>query len=135
MDGTQLASAPTRAGRRSLQSRVLVVDHDQILRELLSESFDSTVVDVHTASDSACAERELATFAPDVVVLGVSIPSADRFAFCRRLMDKDGESAVGVVLVPAADGESLDAVVAAAPNVFVRRPFDPGSIVACAAGA
>ena len=118
----------------STARRVLVVEQDDLLRTLLAASFDGDEVVVR-AADSACVERELEAFAPDVVVIGLSIPSPQRFALLRQLNRAVRSGAVGVTLVPGSNGSSVDAVVAAGDEVYLRTPFDPASIVARAVAA
>jgi DNA-binding response OmpR family regulator len=109
--------------------RILVIDHDDLLGTLLAASFGDDDVVVRTA-DSGCVERELEAFTPDVVVIGLSVPSPQRFALLRQLNRAVRSGAVGVTLIPGGKGRTLDAVVAAGDDVYVRTAFDPASIVA-----
>lgn len=111
--------------------RVLVVEDDEILRMLLAASFDDEHVLVHAAS-SVRVRSELERFEPDVVVIGLGIASPRRFALLRELNRAIRSGAVGVTLVSGGAGGSVEAVVVAGDDVYLRTPFEPASILAMA---
>jgi CheY-like chemotaxis protein len=69
------------------RSRVLVVDDDGAIRDLLAEHFGarSDPFEVMTASDGFEAGRLVATFKPDVVLLDLRMPGMDGFQVCRTV--------------------------------------------------
>jgi two-component system, OmpR family, response regulator len=67
------------------QSRVLVVDDEWSIRDLLSTVLEFAGYEVRTAADGAEAMREVGLFAPDLIVLDVNMPGADGFDVCRRI--------------------------------------------------
>jgi excisionase family DNA binding protein len=69
------------------RSRVLVVDDDGAIRELLAEHLGSRSdpFEVMTASDGFEAGRLVATFKPDVVLLDLRMPGMDGFQVCRTV--------------------------------------------------
>jgi excisionase family DNA binding protein len=85
----------TGSGRR----RVLIVDDEQSIRELLSEHLmqRNTPYEVSTASDGFEAGRLVATFRPDVVLLDLRMPGVDGFQICRTIK-ADPESAKTTVI-------------------------------------
>jgi DNA-binding response OmpR family regulator len=119
--------APRSEGRRAAP-RVLILDRDEVLRALLGAPFADRRAVVRAEADDI-ADRELGTFAPDIVVLGLSIPSKRRFTLLRQLAEGDGSGPVAVSLITGGKGRSLDAVVSAGNGVYLRTPFDPAALL------
>ena len=69
------------------RSRVLVVDDDPAIRDILSQHLGAREepFEVMTASDGFEAGRLVATFKPDVVLLDLRMPGMDGFQVCRTI--------------------------------------------------
>ena len=94
--------------------RLLVVEDDQTILELLSGSLRFAGFDVVTAASGAEALRAVAASRPDLVLLDVMIPDGDGFEVVRR-MRSSGPS-VPVIFVTARDG---------VPDRVAGRPWAP----------
>ncbi len=81
------------------RARVLVVDDEAAIREVIAESLShrSTPYEVMTAADGFEAGRLVATFRPDVVLLDLRMPGLDGFQVCRTIKG-DSETAATVVI-------------------------------------
>jgi excisionase family DNA binding protein len=81
------------------RARVLVVDDESGIREVIAESLSrrATPYDVMTAADGFEAGRLVATFRPDVVLLDLRMPGLDGFQVCRTIKG-DSETASTVVI-------------------------------------
>src|SRR5262245_3912959 len=85
-------------GRR----RVLVVDDESTIRELLVDYLTRRRTDpyeVSTAADGFEAGRLVATFHPDVVVLDLRMPGLDGFQVCRTIKADPGTANTIVIAV------------------------------------
>ncbi len=108
--------------------RVLVVDDDAALAEMLSivlrqEGFDSRTV--------ARGDQALAAFRdyrPDVVLLDLMLPGRDGIDVCKEIR---GESGVPIVMLTA-KGDTVDIVVGleSGADDYVVKPFKPKELVA-----
>jgi DNA-binding response OmpR family regulator len=109
-------------GHGALGGRVLVVEDDADLREVMAGALAGDGHDVVEAADGRAALDALAAQAFDLVLLDVGLgPGPDGVEVCRRLRGA-GESA-HVVAVTARDGEA-DAVLAleAGADDYVTKP-------------
>jgi excisionase family DNA binding protein len=81
------------------RARVLVVDDESGIREVIAESLSrrATPYEVMTAADGFEAGRLVATFRPDVVLLDLRMPGLDGFQVCRTIKG-DSETASTVVI-------------------------------------
>jgi two-component system, OmpR family, response regulator len=66
-------------------SRILVVDDERSLRELVTTALEFVGYDVRTAVNGMSALSAVADFAPELIVLDVGLPGLDGLEVCRRL--------------------------------------------------
>jgi CheY-like chemotaxis protein len=64
--------------------RLLLVDDDAALRELLRATFESFDIEVLEAASGEEAEATVRLELPDVIVLDVLMPGIDGLVFCHR---------------------------------------------------
>src|SRR5271169_1886368 len=82
-------------------ARLLVVDDEATILELLSGSLRLAGFEVVTAASGAGAVRAAASSRPDLVLLDVMMPDGDGFEVLRRM--RSGGSAVPVIFLTARD--------------------------------
>ena len=76
------------ASRTIVNSRVLIVEDDEHVRDAVARALRYEDYDVHTAVDGNDALVRIAEIAPDVIVLDVLMPGTDGLEVCRRLRDQ-----------------------------------------------
>jgi two-component system response regulator MtrA len=110
------------------KGRVLVVDDDAALAEMLTivlrqEGFDSRMC---TRGDVAM--EEFRDYKPDVVLLDVMLPGKDGIDVCKEIRN---ESGVPIVMLTA-KGDTVDVVVGleSGADDYVVKPFKPKELVA-----
>ena len=109
--------------------RVLVVDDEPSLTELLSMALRYEGWEVRTAGDGHSAVRTGREFGPDVVVLDVMLPDIDGLEVLRRLRDRS--PAVPVLFLTAKDSvEDRIAGLTAGGDDYVTKPFSLEEVVA-----
>jgi CheY-like chemotaxis protein len=102
--------------------RVLVVDDDESIRELVEMALSSEGHHVTTASNGAAALEAIAISPPDVILLDMKMPVMDGWAFARAYRAAPGHHAPIVVVTAARDAASRAAEVAA--DGHLPKPFD-----------
>ncbi len=109
--------------------RVLVVDDEQSLSELLSMALRYEGWEVRTAATGLAAVRSATEFRPDVLVLDVMLPDIDGLEVLRRLRG-DGDD-VPVLFLTARDAvEDRVAGLTAGGDDYVTKPFSLEEVVA-----
>jgi two-component system, OmpR family, response regulator MprA len=103
--------------------RLLVVDDDRALREVLRRALSLAGYDVLLTESGAGALAEIAGSIPDAVVLDVGLPDIDGLEVC-RLLRREGNR-VPVLMLTARDAVSdrIDGLDAGADDYLVK-PFD-----------
>jgi ribonuclease P protein subunit RPR2 len=104
--------------------RILVVDDDAYLRDLLRTSFEVAHISVDEAEDATAAAHSIAARHPDVIVLDVVMPGVDGITFCRSLKSDPRTRDIPVVLLTGDADTELEGWRAGA-SAFLRKPFSP----------
>ena len=109
--------------------RVLVVDDEIGLTELLSMALRYEGWDIRTAGDGTTATRTARDFKPDAVVLDMMLPDMDDLAVLRRL--RTDAPALPVLFLTAKDAvEDRIAGLTAGGDDYVTKPFSLEEVVA-----
>ncbi len=109
--------------------RVLVVDDEPNIRELVQVALKFHGCTVSTAANGTDAIRQAEATLPDLIVLDVMLPDIDGFEVCRRLRAAGNE--VPVIFLTARDTSS-DTVtgLAIGGDDYVTKPFSVEALVA-----
>ena len=102
--------------------RVLVVDDDESIRELVHMALSSEGHQVLTAPHGRAALEVIAKSPPDVILLDMKMPVMDGWEFARVYRAAPGQHAPIVVVTAAADAAGRAAEVAA--DGHLPKPFD-----------
>jgi CheY-like chemotaxis protein len=102
------------------QKRVLVVDDDASIRELLSSAFEDDGYEVMPAMNGQDALSVCERWRPDVIVLDLMMPVMDGWTFAKRLRERDE---IPIVVLSAANDVMRHAKTIGAADV-VGKPFD-----------
>src|SRR5258705_3660836 len=81
------------------RGRILVVDDDQRILDLLVELLEQEGYEVSAAKDGAEALKLALFFAPDVVISDVVMPVVDGLQLCRRLKENPPTANLPVLLI------------------------------------
>jgi len=108
--------------------RVLIVDDDPHIREVLVFAFAKAGIETTQAEDGEAALATIAQDAPDLVVLDINMPRMDGLEVCRRLR---AQGDLPILFLSSRDDE-LDRVVGIelGADDYVVKPFSPREVVA-----
>ena len=113
------------------KSRILVVDDEPDLVELVRHHLAREHYDVVTAADGETGLAEARRRLPDLVVLDLMLPGIDGLEVCRRLRSDPRTTHIPIVMLTA-KGEESDAVIGLSQGAddYVRKPFGMKELVA-----
>jgi len=118
-DQARAAVAPRR--------RILVVDDEASIREVLTQYLELEGFTVLQAADGVEALRSAEAQPPDLVVLDLMLPGMDGLEVCRRLR---ATSAVPILMLTARSDETDKlAGFAVGTDDYVTKPFSPREVV------
>jgi DNA-binding response OmpR family regulator len=110
--------------------RVLVVDDDEVIRQLIAVNLTLEGFDVATAVDGQDCLDKVTAISPDVITLDVMMPRLDGWVTAMELRKNPQTSEVKVVLITARAQEadrSLGQQIGA--DAYLTKPFDPGEMI------
>jgi DNA-binding response OmpR family regulator len=107
--------------------RVLIVDDDPLIRELLHAYLSQEGYDVHCAATAELAETFLASQTVDLVMLDIRLPGKDGLTLTRELRVR---SEVGIILITGRNDE-IDRIVGleCGADDYVIKPLKPRELV------
>lgn len=110
------------------EARLVVVDDEPTIRELLTTSLRFAGFEVHAAADGASALALVRDLDPDLVVLDVMLPGLDGLEVCRRVR---ATSKVPILFLSARSDE-IDRVLGLelGGDDYLVKPFSPRELVA-----
>ena len=115
--------------------KVLVVDDDEVIRQLITINLELEGFEVHTAVDGLDALEKARAVQPAVITLDVMMPRMDGWETALRLKADPATAEIKVIMLSAraqeADvrrGEGSEHV-----DDYLTKPFDPDQLVALVA--
>jgi DNA-binding response OmpR family regulator len=109
--------------------RILVVEDDVYLAEVLNEALSDRQYTVDMVGDGEAAWSFIEAWQYDLVVLDVTLPKLDGISFCRRLRDRN--FTLPVLMLTARDTvtDKINGLDAGADD-YVVKPFDLQELMA-----
>ncbi len=112
----------------TMLGRVLVVEDDEDIADVLRRSLRQEGHEVRTAADGEEALASAHDFAPDMVVLDLGLPKLDGVEVCRRLRE---ESDVPILILTArADTDDRVRGLDAGADDYLVKPFERAELLA-----
>ena len=110
------------------EARVLVVDDEPMVREVLSRYLERDGFEVESAADGELALQAFEARRPDLVLLDLMLPRVDGFEVFRRIRAR----ASSPVIMITARGDVTDRIVGLETGAddYVSKPFSPAEVVA-----
>lgn len=110
--------------------RVLVVDDEVDIRQLVAIKLRKEGFDVLTAENGRQALETALGEAPDLVLLDIALPDVDGLEVCRRIRARLGARAPRIAFLSARGQESDRAAgLAAGGDDYIVKPFRPAELV------
>jgi len=111
-----------------VKGRVLIVDDDSSLAEMLSIVLRNEGLDVAHVADGSSAMGMFRSVRPDLVLLDVMLPGMDGMEVCRRIR---AESGVPIVMLTArTDTHDIVVGLESGADDYIVKPFKPQELIA-----
>lgn len=110
--------------------RVLVVDDDAVIRQLICVNLELEGFEVHTAEDGQDALDKVRDVDPVVVTLDIMMPRLDGWETAARLRSDPDTAHVKVILLSARAQEAdVRRGKGIGVDAYLTKPFDPDELV------
>ena len=113
-----------------MRKKILVVEDDRTLLELLRLSFKAAGFSVATASNGIEALKKARSISPDAILLDLVLPELDGFAVCETLRKDTSMASVPIVALTGLTSElSRVAGFECGATDYVSKPANPKDLV------
>ncbi|MEV0405953.1 response regulator [Actinoallomurus sp. NPDC050550] len=110
--------------------RVLVVDDDEVIRQLIAVNLQLEGFEVLTAVDGQDCLDRVRDVAPDVITLDVMMPRLDGWVTAIKLRDDPVTRGIKVVMITArAQEHDIRRGHEIGVDAYVTKPFDPAVLI------
>jgi two-component system phosphate regulon response regulator PhoB len=113
-----------------MSERILIVDDEPDIVELLEYNLRQSGYAIVTARDGASALAEVRRQRPDLILLDLMLPDISGTEVCRRLRKDAATESIPIMMITAR-GEEIDRVVGfeLGADDYITKPFSPREIV------
>lgn len=111
-----------------MSKKILVVDDDPHIRDVVKFALEKAGMIVHEAGNGVEALKNAALFTPDLIVLDISMPELDGLEVCKQLRRT---SNTPILFLSSRDDE-IDKIIGLeiGGDDYVTKPFSPRELVA-----
>ena len=109
------------------KARVLVVDDDTSLIDLITSLLEDEGYTVESARNGQDAVNQATENVPDIILLDLHMPVMDGWTCCRTLKRREETSDVPVIVMSAGGDGAAYADLGA--QSFLRKPFELGDLL------
>src|SRR5918992_4419705 len=110
--------------------RVLVVDDDEVIRQLIAVNLQLEGFEVATAVDGQDCLDKVRDVDPDVITLDIMMPRLDGWVTAVRLREDAATRHIKVVLITArAQDHDIQRGQEIGVDAYVTKPFDPAELI------
>ncbi|GIZ51169.1 osmolarity response regulator transcription factor OmpR [Noviherbaspirillum aridicola] len=129
MNTTNITSTTGSARTAAHQGKILVVDDDLRLRDLLRRYLGEQGFNVVTAENAQALNKLWIRERYDLLVLDLMLPGEDGLSICRRLRGAGDQTPI---IMLTAKGEDVDRIVGLEMGAddYLPKPFNPRELVA-----
>lgn len=105
--------------------KILIVDDDQDIRQLLGHRLKARGYDPVFAGDAIAAVNQARKEKPDLILLDLSMPAGDGYVVMERISAMPALEGTPVIIVSARDPLAEEQrVIDSGADAFLRKPFD-----------
>ena len=128
------ASAPARQAASNARPRVLVVDDEASIRDLLSKTLALAEYDVDVAPDGRSALERMRMYPYDLLIADLKMPGMDGLTVIREAKRYKGDLPVIIITGFSTESSAIEAVNLGVAG-YLTKPFRVPQVLAAAAKA
>jgi CheY-like chemotaxis protein len=113
-----------------MPQKILVIEDDDIMRELMRMTLEQNGYEVATAEDGVRGYDAALFLKPDLIVTDIRMPGADGIHVVRRVRDTAGLERTPILVTTAFGTGTATFSLQLGANGFEPKPIDPQSFLA-----
>jgi len=112
------------------KQKVLVVDDEEDIIEILTYNLEKEGYEVSSASDGMKAVKKAAVFKPDVILLDIMMPNQDGVETCRQIRENPDLKNTFIIFLTARSEEYSEvAAFDVGADDYIHKPIKPRALV------
>jgi two-component system alkaline phosphatase synthesis response regulator PhoP len=117
-------------GQRVMRKKLLIVEDNTELLELLRLGLKQAGFSVSTAATGLEGLKKARTLSPDLILLDLVLPELDGFAVCEALRKDNTTSAIPIIMLTGLTSEfTRYAGMESGADEYVMKPASPGALL------
>jgi len=113
-----------------MRKKILLVDDNKELLELLSLSLQDAGFSIVTATDGLEALKKARSLLPDLILLDLMLPGMDGFVVCETLRKDPATASLPVLMLSGMSGQLPKyAGLESGGTDFISKPASPASLI------
>ncbi len=111
-------------------NKILVVEDEPDILEMVRYNLDQAGLDVETAEDAECGLQSIQETLPDLIILDLMLPGIDGLDMCRQIKQNARTRHIPILMLTARK-EEIDRIVGLelGADDYVVKPFSPRELV------
>jgi len=123
------------ANNFSSNNKILIVDDDRQIRDVLTQMLSAHKYETETASSGFAAGAKIATFRPGLIILDLLMPQMSGFEVCRLIKEDPQTSHIKILAVTGYDTEeNRDKIMKAGADDYMTKPLPSDALLGRVAG-
>ncbi|MGA2029097.1 MAG: response regulator [Verrucomicrobiota bacterium] len=118
-----------------MQEKILVVDDELEILELIAFNLKADGYEVVTAADGVAAIHQVRALVPDLIILDLMLPEMDGFTVCEILQRSPTTAHIPIIMLTAWSSE-LSRIIGLQIGAkdYIAKPFSPRELMLCVKG-
>ncbi len=113
-----------------MRGPILVVDDDRDMQATIAAILEDEGFDVRLAGDGLDALAALETTRPALILLDITMPRMDGYAFAEELRRRGAHAAIPIVVLTA-DGRAEEKAARVGADAYLAKPFGLSELLDC----
>lgn len=123
------------ANNLSSNNKILIVDDDPQIRDLLSQILSAHKYETATASSGFTAGAKIVSFRPGLIILDLLMPEMSGFEVCRLIKEDPQTSHIKILIITGYDTEeNRDKIMKAGADDYMTKPLSKDALLGRVAG-
>ena len=108
-----------------MKGRILIVEDEPKISQLLAVNFTGTGYEVDTAASGEEGLEKVSSFKPDILMLDVKLPGISGWDVCKKIKTTPEYRDIAVIIVTASSQKSdMERSVNVRSDCFFSKPFE-----------
>lgn len=109
--------------------KVLIVEDEDLIREVIVINLSRAGYDVFQAANGEDGIDKFNSVKPEVVLLDINLPGMDGFEVCRRIREKAPTAGIIMLTARSQEADRIGGLKSGADD-YITKPFSPAELVA-----